>query len=74
MLFRSNSHDQVWLMDAYLYNQDKIKVDDECKIFQTIAFSHENEWEKIENRFRNKATNTLPVFFHGNGHTNMNWL
>ena len=70
----SNSHDQVWLMDAYLYNQDKIKVDDECKIFQTIAFSHENEWEKIENRFRNISTNTLPAFFHGNGHTNMNWL
>ena len=26
------------------------------------------------NRIRNKATQSLPIFLHGNGHTNMDWV
>lgn len=74
------SHDQVWLMEAFLNNQQDIKLDTNCEIFQTIAFSHKEEWDSInehgygENRFRNIGTSTFPVFFHGNGHTDMGWL
>lgn len=82
-----DSHDQVWLMETFLNNQDNIKLDSNCEIFQTIAFSHKDEWKKdVCNmvrspeestnrwRFRNIGTNTTPVFFHGNGHTDMEWL
>lgn len=69
----NESHDQVWLMDVYLRNKE-IQVDNNCEIFQTIAFSNREEWIKEEGRFRNVGTNTLPVFFHGNGHTDMSWL
>lgn len=70
----SGSHDQVWLMDAYLNNQEDIKLDTNCEIFQTIAFSYKEEWSQQERRFVNVALNTIPVFFHGNGHTEMDWV
>jgi len=70
----ADSHDQVWLMDAYLKNQDDIAIDTDCLIFQTIAFSYPTEWEPVDSRFRNIGTKTLPIFFHGNGHTDMNFL
>lgn len=70
-----NSHDQVWLMESYLKNQSEIKLDNNCEIFQSIAFSHKEEWEIYQSsRFRNVGTNTFPIFFHGNGHTDMGWL
>lgn len=72
------SHDQVWLMESFLRNQNEIKLDNNCMIFQSIAFSNVDEWqlfkEKEGNRFRNVGTMTYPIFFHGNGHTDMNWL
>lgn len=68
------SHDQLWLMECFLNDQQNIKVDTQCEIFQTIAFSNKEEWEETEDRFRNIGTNTFPVFFHGNGHTEMNWV
>lgn len=70
----SGSHDQVWLMEAYLKNRGDVKLDTGCGIFQTIAFSHTHEWEQQEGRFVNVALNSKPVFFHGNGHTNMDWI
>lgn len=76
----SGSHDQVWLMDAYLNNREEIKLDTNCDIFQTIAFSNVEEWagevfmKPPCARFRNIALNTYPVFFHGNGHTEMDWV
>ena len=70
----SGSHDQVWLMEAYLKNMGEIKLDIECDIFQTIAFSNEDEWFKEDCRFFNIGTKTRPVFFHGNGHTEMDWV
>lgn len=88
-----NSHDQVWLMDSFLRNQDEINIDNNCEIFQTIAFSHKEEWVKGGQttrygsqddrgsylevtipRFQNIGTQSFPVFFHGNGHTDMQWL
>lgn len=71
-----DSHDQVWLMDAYLRNQDEIKLDTECEIFQTIAFSDTGEWfyNHVKKRLENKKMQTYPIFFHGNGHTDMEWV
>lgn len=69
-----SSHDQVWLMEAYLNNRDEIKLDSNCEIFQTIAFSYKEEWSQQGNRLVNVALNTIPVFFHGNGHTDMDWV
>lgn len=69
-----DSHDQAWLMDVFLRNQNEIKIDNSCEIFQTIAFSYPEEWEQKEQRFVNKGTGTSPIFFHGNGHTEMGWV
>ena len=80
MNLNDQSHDQVWLMEAFLNNQQDIKLDTNCEIFQTIAFSYPEEWDNVNehgygvNRFRNVGTKTFPVFFHGNGHTDMGWL
>ena len=68
------SHDQVWLMEAFLRNQDDIWIDNECHIFQPIAHSHQWEWIKQGNRWANRAIGSFPIFFHGNGRTEMNWL
>ncbi len=67
-------NDQVFLMDAYLKNQNDIMVDVECRIFQTLAFSDPREWQLIDGRFRNTGTWHYPVFFHGNGRTGMDWV
>lgn len=76
-LFKTHNpgdHDQVWLMETFLKNQSEIKLDNNCEIFQTIAFSLQDEWQKKEDRWLNVGTQTFPVFFHGNGRTEMNWL
>ena len=70
----TGSHDQVWLMDAYLNNRDDIKLDTQCRVFQSIAFSHQHEWDIVDGRMINKVTGTVPVFIHGNGHTEMGWV
>lgn len=67
-------NDQVFLMVAFLRNQNEIKIDNDCTIFQTIAFSKQNEWDERETRFLNVGTGTFPVFFHGNGKTFMDWV
>lgn len=88
------SHDQVWLMEAYLHNQSEIKLDTQCEIFQSIAFSNLDEWYASKMigqvginetngkiilgetgiRLTNVVTRTQPIFFHGNGHTEMDWV
>lgn len=70
----ADSHDQVWLMEAFLNNQQDIKIDTDCTIFQTIAFSNKEEWEEKEGRFLNIGTDTRPVFFHANGRTEFQWV
>lgn len=68
-------NDQVFLMDAYLTYRHDIMIDTDCRIFQTIAFSDpKKEWIEVDGRFRNKGTWQFPVFFHGNGRTNMDWV
>ncbi len=64
-------NDQVYLMEIFLNNQDRIKLDTGCKIFQTIAFEAEDDFTLSGGRLFNNKTKTYPVFVHGNGHTDM---
>ena len=82
--------DPYWLRDIFLQYPNEVKLDYNCEIFQCLAHSKQDEWELILTgepvinsgyvasggitRIRNKATKTLPIFFHGNGRTNMDWV
>jgi hemin uptake protein HemP len=67
-------YDPIWLMKMY-FKYEEIKLDSDCQIFQTIAFSHQHEWELgTDKRLVNIGTQTKPIFFHGNGRTDMNWI
>lgn len=39
--------DQVWFTDLFLNNQNIVKLDYNCKVFQTIAFTNENDFSII---------------------------
>lgn len=71
--FEPNYIDPIWLFNCFR-NEPSIKLDNNCEIFQTIAHSNQDEWQVINHRVINKGTQTKPIFFHGNGHTEMNWL
>ena len=80
--------DPYWLRDIFLQYPNEVKLDYHCQIFQCLAHSNQDEWEvasqstftetKCYNgeqlRIRNKATETMPIFFHGNGRTNIDWV
>lgn len=68
--------DPDWLAELFLSHPDQIKLDNQCEIFQCLAHSNpEDEWIKdIDNRIQNVATKTNPIFIHGNGRTDMQWV
>lgn len=80
--------DPDWLAELYLSHPDQIKLDYQCEIFQCLAHSNQDEWERVNpifakgtmyehtvfDRIKNKATETYPIFFHGNGRTDMQWV
>ena len=68
--------DPDWLAELYLSHPDQIKLDYQCEIFQCLAHSNpEDEWVKdIDNRIQNVTTKTKPIFIHGNGRTDMQWV
>lgn len=45
----------------------KIKIDKSNEIFQCLWGYNINEFEKENNKIKNKITNTFPLVFHGNG-------
>jgi hypothetical protein len=69
--------DQVWFTDLYLkhYESKLVKLDTECKVFQTIAFCGDWELEEMEDNGHEYIWNftqaSEPTFIHGNGHTPM---
>ncbi len=78
--------DPDWLAELYMNNKE-VKLDNQCEIFQCLAHSNQDEWDiedknfglvgffdSHEMRIKNKATNTYPIFIHGNGRTDMQWL
>jgi len=57
-------------------NEIYIKIDSECELSQSIAFSDNFEDFEImpDKMIRNKVTNTIPYILHGNGRTKMDWI
>lgn len=72
---KDTDNDQEVLGRIYLDKRDKynMKLDSDCKVFQSIAFEHEDDFEYLEDagRLYNKETGSLPVIIHGNGKTPM---
>ena len=69
--------DQVWFTDFYLkYHETGIvKLDTDCRIFQTIAFCPEDNFIITKNERKIiRVTGTLPSFIHGNGHNFFNTI
>ncbi len=64
-------NDQVYFTRQFLENNvgGYIKLDYECKVFQTIAFEHEGDFSYEDGRLINNATGQKPVFLHANGRT-----
>lgn len=44
-----------------------IKLDENNEFFQCLWGENENNFEKVNNKIKNKKTNTFPFVFHGNG-------
>ena len=66
--------DQKYLNDWYLDKGQfdlNVLLDSNCKFFQTLYGVNQSIFASD---FRNKETGTYPIFFHGNGHANMDWL
>jgi hypothetical protein len=80
--------DQGFLTEAYLQHQYHARdrlipatnwsmvLDYDCTVIQSIAHCH--PWDAFfaveGDRVRNKVTGTLPLFIHGNGRTNLEWV
>jgi hypothetical protein len=66
-------NDQVWLTERFLalHHEGWVKLDCNCEVFQTIGFCEEDRDFDLPTR-TNKITNSMPLFWHGNGHTPMN--
>jgi len=71
-------NDQTWLSETYLREEGhthRVTLDYGCKLFQSIAFEDADDFAVTrDGRLLNRKTNSLPVFLHGNGRTNMDWV
>ncbi len=70
----TETNDQVWLAEQFLKRQDEIIIDNNCDIFQTIAFEGIADFSYQEKRMINRKTGSKPIFIHGNGHTDMSLI
>lgn len=48
-----------------------VRLDTECRIFQTLAFADDSEFEWKDGLLHNTMTGTVPMVLHGNGLTEM---
>lgn len=73
-------NDQVWLTERYLslHKEGWISLDHRCDLFQTIAFCEpERDFDLNKESLTfgmNKITCGFPIFWHGNGHTPMDYI
>ena len=65
--FPESENDQIWYTDMAIAN--KVGVNANCDMFQSIAFEAEGDFEISGGAFRNRVTGTMPFFIHGNGRT-----
>lgn len=68
------NNDQEWLACMFLKYRDKITIDYRCKIFQTLMFAGEGDFQlNYEiHRLVNMRTGQMPVILHANGQAQ--WL
>jgi hypothetical protein len=69
---KDEMNDQVWLTDIFLkyLGTGEISLDYGCQVFQTVAFCPEDNFKGAYN----KVTDSFPIFWHGNGHTSIDWV
>jgi hypothetical protein len=66
--YDESTDDQYWWTLMYLNSSNLIVLDHACIIFQNL-FGAQDLLEMRDGYWYNKATNTLPLVFHGNGHS-----
>lgn len=65
---------QAAQMEAYFQGVKDgfpIKLDTQCKVFQSVAFESDDEFEMKNGLLRNKVTKSVPSILHGNGLTSL---
>lgn len=71
-------NDQYWLGREFCkawHEKKLVSIDSNCEIFQSIAFEDDGDFGiGTDYRILNLKTGTAPLFFHGNGHTDMEWV
>ena len=72
---RDEENDQEVLGRIYLDKREELKMhlDTKCRVFQSVAFEHEGDFEYNYDikRILNLKNKTTPVIIHGNGKTDM---
>ena len=66
-------NDQQWATENFLFrNFNKIFLDYDCHVFQSIAFEHDKDFAyNSKGQLINLVTVTNPIIIHGNGQTPM---
>lgn len=67
-----SANPQAAQMEAYFQavkDGFPIKLDTQCKVFQSVAFEFDDEFEIKNGLLRNKITKSVPSILHGNGLT-----
>lgn len=72
-------NDQEWGSENFCFNNGgRIMLDTQCEIFQTLYNYDEPITRELamcdEKRIVNMITMTKPIFIHGNGRADMNWV
>lgn len=66
--------DQRWMTSVFLSGKYDMRVDMNCRIFQSIAFPEKSDFRTDEKGLYNTVTRTRPFAAHGNGRTPMQWI
>ena len=64
---KDDDDDQLYFAKKYLSKRYDIKLDKECKIFQTTDYYDMNNVVVKDNRLYNTVTKSYPCVYHGNG-------
>lgn len=68
----ANLNDQQWATENFLFrNQNRIQIDYNCEVFQSIAFEDKEDFALRQGRLINLVTVSAPIILHGNGQTPM---
>jgi len=59
--------DQLYWTKHFLNEKNRIILDTNCEIFQTLAHDNGDSFGIIDGKFTNKVTGTNPLIAHGNG-------